>query len=521
VAFPSESRRRALLALALVAFALALYLPVLEHDFVDYDDDLLITRVEVLRGGLTAPGVGWALTSTDVANWMPVTRLSWLLDAELFGLDPRGFHATSALLHALAAALLFLALEQLTGARVRSALVAAIFAAHPLSVEAVAWAAARRDVLSGVFASLSLLAYAAAVRHGGAARRAGVALALAAGLLSKPMLVTWPFVLLLLDLWPLGRLTRDGSLDASRLRRAVAEKWPLFALVLGVAVVTLATQSAGGALRSVGDVRIGPRVANALAAYAHYTQDVFWPRNLAVFYPYPGAKVAVGEVIAGAALLLCGSAAALWRWNRRPCLVVGWLWYVGMLVPVIGLLQVGQSARADRYAYLPLVGLALAVVWGIGDRVASHRAARRAAIGAALAAIAALAVATRAQLAVWQDSEALFLHALRVTEKNHVAHINLGLVYWRRERLDEASAHLLAGLRIAPRSSIGTGLLGNVRIAQGRTEEAIRLYRRALALEPEVDRWRSPLAAALSDRGRHEEAAAVLSDSGQEPRSER
>lgn len=503
--------RKALLGLALLAFVLALYLPVRHHDFVLYDDDLLITLVEPVAGGLSVDGVRWALTSTEAANWMPLTRLSWLLDVELFGLAPGAFHATNALLHALATLLWFLALERLTGAALRSALVAALFAAHPLNVEAVAWAAARRDVLAGVFAAASLLAYAGPA--GGAERRrlGWTAGWLAAGLLSKPMLVSWPLVLLLVDVWPLRRLTARADL-APRLR----EKLPLLALAALSAGVTLWTQSRSSALQLLSDLGPWVRAKNALAAYAAYTGDAFWPSGLAVFYPHPGDEIALSGVVAGAALLLGVAAVSFGLRRRCPALGVGWLWYVGMLVPVIGLVQVGQAARADRYLYLPGIGLWIALVWTLFDAVRPYAALRRVAAGAALAGLVALSLVTRAQIAHWKDSQSLFLHALRVTERNHVAHINLGLWLTRQGRLDEAAAHLLAGLRASPGSSVGSGLLANVRVAQGRSAEAIQLYRRALAIEPTAHRWRRKLAALLLAEGRDEEAAAVL-DEGDAP----
>ncbi|MGH0033163.1 MAG: tetratricopeptide repeat protein [Myxococcota bacterium] len=483
-------RRRALWALALLAATLATWRPATDADFVLFDDDLLITRVAEIEAGLGWESVRWAFTSVDMANWMPLTRLSWMLDAELFGLDPRAFHATNVLLHALAAVLFFLALERLTGAAARSALVAALFALHPLGVEAVAWAAARRDVLAAVFAAASLLAYANR-------RPRWTAVWLAAGLLSKPMLVTWPLVLLLVDVWPLGCLRSRTDLWP-RLR----EKTALFALAAAACATTLWSQAAAETIRPLEGLAFDVRVWNALASYGAYTLDAFWPSGLAVFYPHPGRAIAPASVAFGAALLLAGTGACFWQRRRRPAAWVGWLWYVGMLVPVIGLLQVGQAARADRYVYLPQLGLWLALVFPLFDAVRPWPAARRAAAAAAIVALLALAGATRAQIAHWRDSESLFLHALHVTEDNQVAHINLGLVLTQQGRLDEAASHLLAGLRAAPRSSVGTGLLGNVRAAQGRTAEAAHLYRRALELDPGSERWQRRLDQLREDSAR-------------------
>jgi tetratricopeptide (TPR) repeat protein len=254
------------------------------------------------------------------------------------------------------------------------------------------------------------------------------------------------------------------------------------------------------------------RIENALAAYAGYTADAFWPSGLAVFYPHPGRSVPALHALSGALLLACVSGVALWQRRRRPQLLVGWLWYVGMLVPVIGLVQAGQAARADRYLYLPLVGLWLAVVWTLFDALRSRAAARRIAAGLAVVWVLALAATTRAQIAHWKDSESLFLHALRVTDRNQVAHINLGLWLSRQGRLDDASRHLMAGLRASPGSSVGAGLLADVRAAQGRGAEAIRLYRRALQIDPAAQRWRRPLAALLAAEGREDEAADVLAE---------
>jgi tetratricopeptide (TPR) repeat protein len=516
-----RSAGRVLLAAAGLAVAtLAVYAPAFGFDFVHYDDGLYVAAVPEVREGLSVEGLRWAFTSFQGANWFPLTRLSWMLDAELFGLDPGAFHRTNVLLHALAAALFVLALVRLTGELGRSAWVAAVFALHPLHVESVAWVASRKDVLSGVFAAASLLAYAAAARRGGFARHGLVFALLAAGLMAKPTLVVWPAVFLLLDAWPLRRLERDGHLDAGRIVAALREKLPLFALVVLASLLTLAAQSEGGTLRSLEHMPAGMRLANAFDAIAAYGADAFWPRGLAVFYPYPAATASRLGAAVGAASVVAVTALCFGLWRRVPALAVGWLWALGALAPVIGIVQVGQAARADRYTYLPLVGLALAVAWGVG---ALTRGRWRVVVAVvALGSLLALGAATRVQLATWRDSEHLFGHALRVTEGNHVAHINLGVALLERDRLDEASSHLNAALRVAPASPFAAGLLADVRVRQDRTEEAIRLYRRALAIDPDSRRWRVSLARVLAESGRPEEAVRVLQEGeGQADRSAR
>lgn len=505
---PTLTRRALLVATALAALTLALYLPTSGFDFVDYDDDLYVSAVPEIRGGLSLDGVGWALTSFQGANWFPLTRLSWMLDAELFGLDPGAFHRTNAILHALAAGLFLLALARLTGDLGKSAWVAGVFALHPLHVESVAWVASRKDVLSGVFAAASLLAYVGAARRGGFVRHALVFALLAAGLMAKPTLVVWPLVFLLLDAWPLGRLERDGRFDRKRIVAALGEKLPLLGLVALASVSTLVAQAEGETLRSLDHMPLGMRLSNAFAAIAAYGADAFWPRDLAVFYPYPGPEAPWLGAAVGAVAVATITTLSFCLWRRVPALAVGWLWALGALVPVIGIVQVGQAARADRYTYLPLLGLALAVAWGVG--ALARGPWRRVVAGLAVASLLALAVASRVQIATWRDSEHLFRHALRVTTHNHVAHINLGLALSKRDRLEEASSHLNAALRVAPASPYAAGLLADVRVRQGRLEEAIRLYRRALAIDPRSRRWRMGLARALTERGRPEEAVRVL-----------
>jgi len=499
------------LAAALLALVTAgVYLPALGNEFVAYDDDLYITQVAPLRDPLRWESVRWALLSSEGGNWFPLTRLSWLLDASIFGVEARGFHATSVLLHALASGCLALALTRLSGAPAPSLFVAGVYALHPLHVEPVVWAASRKDVLAGLFAALSLLAYERAARRGGAIRHALVSVWLALGLLAKPVLVPWPFALLLLDAWPLGRLGGDGRLAWRRLRSAVLEKLPLFALALAAGATSVAAQRAGGAVRSLAEFPLSVRVGNALASLVDYLSQTFWPTGLAVFYPHPGDEYSLFRAVLGALLLGGVTALGIAVRRKQPWILVGWLWFVGLLVPTSGLFQLGQAARADRYTLLPHIGLAIALAWTLWSLAGSRRAARAGVSCAGLAALAACALLTRAQLGVWKDSETLFLHALRVTERNHVAHINLGMELFREGRLEEASAHLGAGLRLAPGSAAAAGWLGQVRLAQRREVEAIPLLGAALRASPERDDWRIALAAALRARGRPADAIALL-----------
>jgi tetratricopeptide (TPR) repeat protein len=496
------------IALVIAAATVAAYLPVLDNGFVNYDDDLYILNNPHVKRGLGAETVTWAFTTFRGANWFPLTWLSWAVDFALYGRDPAGFHLTSLILHVANAVLLFFAFERLTGARWRSAFVAAVFALHPLHVESVAWAAARKDVLSGLFAVLVLLAYERFARRGWAFYPA-VFGCLALGLMAKPTLVTWPFVLLLLDEWPLGRLRNPSHRerwDQAQLRRAVFEKLPLFALVAAISAVAVESQSHWGTLQDFERLPASLRIGNALASYGAYVVDAFWPVDLAVFYPHPGFALETWRAIAAAGFLLAASVGVLLVRRRHPEYAVGWFWYLGVLVPVIGLVQVGQAARADRYTYLPLIGLSVPVVWGAAAVAMRGRVARAVVATVALAAVAALGVSAHAQAQRWRDSLMLFRHALAVTENNHVAHINLGLALFGDGAFDRAARHLERALRIAPASATAAGVLGDVRRAQERPLEALKLYRRALQREPNSLRWHEGIGNALLDQGRAEEA---------------
>jgi 4-amino-4-deoxy-L-arabinose transferase-like glycosyltransferase len=440
---------RARLGVGVFALAALLYLPTLDHAWLNYDDDVYITANPEQLRGLTPDGVVWAFTSFHGANWFPLTRLSWALDQEIFGLSAAGFHATNALLHASSALLLFLALARLTGSAGRSAFVAAVFAVHPLHVESVAWAAARKDPLSALFFMAALWIYARRGREGPSPRtQLALFACLTLGLLAKPIVASLPAVLLLLDAWPLGRLRRPPA--GVGIRRAVVEKLPLLALVAGFAFVAVAAQRAGGAVAPVAQLPLGARVENALVSYALYVAKAFWPTGLAVFYPHRADAIPFREVVAATLALTGATALALASARRRPYLAVGWLWYGVTLLPAIGLIQVGSQAMADRYMYLPLIGLTIAVAWGACDLAGSVPRARRVLSAAAVAALALLSIVSVFQLRHWRDSEALFRHALDVTRRNAVAHAYLGAALLERGRVDETLRHYRRAVEVEP-----------------------------------------------------------------------
>jgi hypothetical protein len=429
------------IALALGLLAAAVYAPVRSYPFVVYDDKAFVTENPPVAAGLTAGGVAWAFTHAHQGNYVPLAWLSHMLDVELFGLDAGGHHVVNAALHAAATALLFAALVALGAAPWPSAFVAALFAVHPAHVESVAWVSERRDTLSAVFWMLALLAWARFVRAPSRARYGLAMLWLGLGLLVKPMLVTLPLVLLLLDRWPLGR--REGW------PALVREKIPLFALVAAATLAAFAAQREGGALASLALVPLASRVANALVAALAYVGIALWPARLAVFYPFDFDPPAWR--VAGSALALAAATAAAFAARRRhPYLLVGWLWYAVTLLPVLGLVQVGSQGMADRYTYLPLVGLGIAGAFGAAELAARRPRARvpLAVLGVAL--VGAWSALARAQLATWRDSVTLFEHALAVSGEGPVVHLNLGEAYEDAGRLDLARHPYERGLALAP-----------------------------------------------------------------------
>jgi tetratricopeptide (TPR) repeat protein len=537
-------RIRAAICAALFAGTALLFARAMGHDFVNYDDPDYVTANAHVRAGLSLGGLRWALTSGEASNWHPLTWVSHQLDVTLFGLNPRGHHCTSVAWHAANAALAFLALRRLTGTLWTSAFCAALFAWHPLRVESVAWVAERKDVLSGFFFFAVLWLYAGYVERrragrGGAGVVYGLALvAFSLGLMAKPMLVTLPGVLLLLDVWPLRRVTvgvmepagADGIATAVRappgkglsaakpLRPAGPgpstsarhepwsavwfEKLPFFALAAASAVVTYQVQKAGGSVTAA--LGFGARLANAVIAAVCYLGNLVVPVDLAVLYPHPGSWP-TRQVVAALLVLAAVGACAVWQWRRRPWIAVGWCWFLGTLVPVAGLVQVGLQARADRYTYLTMLGVQIALLWSIRAAIATP-AARRAWAWAGAVVLAAVAGRTWQQLGVWRDSFTLFDHAIAVTQNNYVAHDNRGLHLFKAGRLDEAMADYRRSLAINPGYLNANNNLGHALAEQGRPAEAVPLYRVALRAQPGHLEVHNNLANALSDLGQLDEA---------------
>jgi tetratricopeptide (TPR) repeat protein len=494
-------RAHALIALLLVAGVCAVYAPLREQEFVDYDD---AAYVEKLRPGWSQEGLRRAVAEPVVSNWIPATMLSLLIGQEIHGTGAAGHKLVNALLHAAAAVLLYAALALASGARLPSAFVAGVFAVHPLHVESVAWMSQRKDVLCGFFWMASLAAYAAYARHGGALRYAAVLLGTTLALLSKPMAVTLPFTLLLLDYWPLRRLPTAGALAT-----AIVEKLPLFALAAIASAITYQVQSASGAVATTDLLPFGLRAANAVRAVFDYVADAIWPAGLAVFYPHPRELPAM--LVPALAVLAALTAGALHQAKARPYLVVGWLWFLGTLVPVLGLVQVGEQARADRYTYVPLIGLAIAVAFAAAELGERRPRLRRAGVAAGSCALLALALVARAQVEHWRDSRALFTRALAVTQDNAFAQRGLGRALRRAGRLDEAEAHLAAALRLEPQPAVRREL-AEIRAGRGDVPGAIAHYRGVLQSDPGDLRSRVNLGQLLVRARRYPEARAELSD---------
>ncbi len=491
---------------ALVAAGAFVYAPVRHHEFVNFDDAQYVSQNHAVTGGLNGRSLSWALTTGHAGNWHPLTSLSHMLDVELYGLDPGPHHLTSAVLHVVNALLLFGLLLRMTGALFRSAFVAALFELHPLHVESVAWIAERKDVLSGLFFFLTLWAYVAYVRRPRASGYALVVVLFVLGLMAKPMLVTLPFVLLLLDVWPLGR-----AAEPLARRRLVVEKLPLVGLALASSVITVLVQRHAGAIKGLGVLPFDRRLATAVLAYVTYAAKAIWPSGLAAIYPYP-ASSPPWPILGAVALLAAASALTVRAAPRHPYLPVGWFWYLGTLVPVLGLVQVGSQPWADRYTYLPAIGLFIIVSWGTVDLLA-RRPHGNVLLGAGAAVVlAGCAITARTQVGYWRNSVALWEHALEVTAGNHRAESNLAHALARQGRLDEAMAHYVAALRIDPDFAEAHNNLGLVLADQGKVGEAMSHYAKALVVLPDYLEAHDNLGVALMGQGRDTEAIRHFSE---------
>ncbi len=553
----TRNQVRGVICLTLAFVTAALYWPLLHHAFVNLDDEAYITANPHVQSGLTEPGLVWSFQIGYAAYWHPLTWLSHMLDCQLYGLNPTGHHLTSLLFHIVNTLLLFIWLNQLTGTLWRSAFVAALFAWHPLHVESVAWACERKDVLSAFFWMLALIAYTryaqkrSRVEGRGPGADATVqaldsrlsaldySLALfffACGLMSKPMVVTLPFVLLLLDFWPLNRFPPPFS--ARKAIHLIAEKLPFFGLALAGSVVTYFAQKGGGAVWSLG-LPLHIRLANALVSYLRYISKTFWPVDLAVVYPYPGHWPAA-LVIGAALVLVFWTGLFLWRAQRNPYLIVGWLWFLGTLVPVIGIVQVGPQSMADRFTYVPGIGLFVLIAWGWNDFLKFRPVWRHAVILVGIAGLAGCLVRTRTQLSYWPNSITLLRHAIAVTTDNYIAcnflgralddtgkndeslpfyaesvriephypqaQFNLGMAWLKRGQAEQAVVPLDAAVRLVPDNAGARYYLGLALVNDGRLADAVTQFTAAIVINPDFAEAHTQLAMVLVKQGKPAEA---------------
>ena len=511
--------RKAAICLALAVLTLSVFWQLKDHSFINYDDNLYITENSQVQAGLSRAGFLWAFGTTATGNWHPLTWLSLMLDWQLYGENPGGHHISALILHLVNTLLLFLVMSRLTQRLWPAALVAALFALHPLHVESVAWASERKDLLSACFWLLTMWAYLRYVERPGTWRYLPVLICFALGLMAKPMAVTEPFVLLLLDYWPLGRWPARPAAAAGKRKgraspapegptacRLVWEKAPLFVLAAISCLITYKVQQGAGAVATVTVLPLWARLGNALWSYAGYLVHLVWPLNLAVFYPHAANSLTWWK-ITGAALLLGGITALARRQARRfPYLPVGWFWYLGTLVPVIGLVQVGEQAMADRYTYIPLIGIFIILAFGAADLAAGRRRRQAAlAVSFSLALLACLILTWR-QAGYWRDSATIFGRAVEVTENNYAAYNNLGLAYDEMGKKDEAIEMFHRAIRSNPNYPDAYNNLGIDLADRGDLSAAIPIFQQAIRLQPNQDQAYHNLGVAYLRQGRVSEA---------------
>ena len=506
------------LGLLLLIMTISVYWQVQQHDFIRFDDPYYVTQNRHVQDGLTKRSLVWALSSFHASNWHPLTWFSHMLDFQLYGLNPAGHHLFSLFLHIANTLLLFLLLRESTNQLWRSFLVAGLFALHPLHVESVAWISERKDVLSTFFWMFTMLAYVRYAKKPGMACYLFTLLLFALGLLAKPMLVTLPFVLILFDYWPLGRLHIWKS-PVEKDRETVSfacifwEKIPFFALSAASSIVTYIAQSQGGAIQPLRTYTIASRLFNAVVSYVRYIYKMIWPQDLAIFYPHPGTTLEWLPGLAASLFLVVFSIAVCRRAGRYPYLLTGWFWFLGTLVPVIGLIRVGMQAMADRYTYVPHIGLFIILVWGLSDFFKKQNVNRKLTALFWGIIISVLMALTWFQLQHWQNTLTLFQHALNVTRDNYAAHYIIARAHGARGNMDRAFFHYNRAVEISPVFvSMMHNRFGYHLFKQGQIEEAMVQFSGALEIEPDYANAHNNLGAILARKGQLDEAIRHFSE---------
>jgi hypothetical protein len=503
--------RELFICLFIIVTTYCVYQQVGGHEFVTFDDGLYVTENLRVKNGLNRENIVWSFTTTHSSNWHPLTWMSHMLDVSLFGMNPGSHHLVNVFFHLANSLLLFFVFRQMTGDVWQSALVAALFAIHPLHVESVAWVSERKDVLSTFFGMLTLLSYGRYVKYGTKGFYLATLILFILGLMAKPMLVTLPFVLLLFDYWPLRRLEiRPLSRDRYPYKThswfdLIIEKTPFFVFTAVSCVVTFYAQQSGGSIASLEVFPLGVRIANAVVAYISYIAKMFWPVNLSAFYPH-SYSLPMWQVAGAGLLLLVISWGCILTVKRWPYLLVGWLFYLGTLFPVIGLIQVGEQAMADRYTYVPLIGIFVILAWGLSDLLKKWRYQKTGVILGAALFLSALMVTTWLQVRHWSDNIEFYEHMIKVTDNNYMAHYNLGVYLANNDQIGEAINHYRKAIKINPRHANANNNLGNALVLKGRFSEAIPYYKNALNRVPDDPEIHNNIGVALLHTGKTDEA---------------
>jgi tetratricopeptide (TPR) repeat protein len=495
------------MAVALVVVNLVVYLPLIHYDFVSFDDPYYVTENPNVAVGLTVHGLRWAFTTGHAANWHPLTWLSHMLDVQLFGLNAGPHHAVSITFHIINTLAVFALLYKLTGTIGRSSFVAGLFAVHPMHVESVAWISERKDVLSTLLGILTVWAYVGYTRKPRTGAYAAVVILFALGLMAKPMLITLPFVLVLLDIWPLQRIAPHRS----AITKSLYEKLPLIGMAAASSVITFMVQLRGGAVSTLDGIPAGIRLENAFVSYLAYIAKMFWPAGLTILYPFP-PTIQLWRVAASLGILAALSVFASRQIQHRPYITVGWFWYLGTLLPVIGIVQVGSQSMADRYTYVPLIGLFLIVAWGVSDFASRFGIHRHVLTAASFLTLAACVWVSRQQVTYWHDSMALWSRAIETTTGNYRANTALGSLLQEKGKLDEAAAQYSAALQFKPDFWDAHNRLGVILMDRGNTTEAAAQFQEAIRAKPDFSEAHNNLGNAAARQGKLDEAITHYKD---------